>query len=371
MVLRYSSLLGLRRRSRPGRVALASQDQRHPRPAFTLVELLVVIAIIGILVALLLPAVNSAREAARRTQCMNHLRQIGLAVLNYESALSEFPPGAILSEGSMWSAYVLPYMEERAAKEALSIGETQFTNFQWAHPTPYSDASRLGANFRNVLMCEQVISIYRCPSAAIPEHQYDKTKDSWHVMLRVPSSYLACASGIVRRQDSDAEPNLLRLADGVIYPVRVDEDGELDPVVRVRKIKDGMSKTILVGEAVHDTAEQNRIGKNTEDDQGDHKDHWYIGSDDIDTGLGSDVSECLGSTAVPINLHLNDDFRCGIHGPGSSQCHALQLSFSSQHTGGAQVAMCDGSVTFINESIEADVWRDMGTRASQMPRQTR
>ena len=70
-----------------------SSDALPANAAFTLVELLVVIAIIGILVALLLPAVNSAREAARRTQCVNNIRQLGLACLNYESALSRFPPG--------------------------------------------------------------------------------------------------------------------------------------------------------------------------------------------------------------------------------------------------------------------------------------
>ena len=347
-----------------------SRNRNHLRAGFTLVELLVVIAIIGILVALLLPAVNQARAAARRTQCMNNLKQIGLAILNYESALRKFPPGAILEEGSMWSAYILPYMEEKQAKDALKIGENDFNNFQWAHPLPYSDATQLGVDFRNVVMIEQVISVYRCPSAGLPENQYDRTKDGWHVMNRVPGSYLGCATGLIRRQGSDAEPNLLRLADGVIYPVRI-IDGELDPVSKVRKIKDGMSKTLLVGEAVHDTVEQERIGKNTEADQGDHKDHWYIGSDDLDTGRGSDASECVGSTAVPMNLHKNPDFRCGVHGPGSSQCHALQLSFSSQHNGGVQIVRCDGSVSFLNEDLDSEIWRDFGTRASQMPTTTR
>src|SRR5882724_1366526 len=80
--------------------------------AFTLVELLVVIAIIGILVALLLPAIQAAREAARRSQCQNNLKQIGLAITNYESATKTLPPGAFLGEGSAWSAFILPYLEE-------------------------------------------------------------------------------------------------------------------------------------------------------------------------------------------------------------------------------------------------------------------
>ena len=91
------------------------------RRGFTLVELLVVIAIIGILVALLLPAIQAAREAARRSQCMNNLKQIGIALQNYVSVHKTLPVGASLQEGSTWSAYILPYMEESAVASALTI----------------------------------------------------------------------------------------------------------------------------------------------------------------------------------------------------------------------------------------------------------
>ena len=87
--------------------------------AFTLVELLVVIAIIGILVSLLLPAVQSAREAARRTQCANNIRQVGLACLTHESVTRRFPVGTSSTENGdvlhTWAAYVLPYIEEAAS----------------------------------------------------------------------------------------------------------------------------------------------------------------------------------------------------------------------------------------------------------------
>ena len=341
------------------------RNTRKRRVGFTLVELLVVIAIIGILVALLLPAVNAAREAARKSQCLNNIRQIALAVLNYESALKSLPPGAILQEGSMWSAYVLPYMEETQTRDYLTIGENQRNNFQWAHPSVYTDARALGPNFRNVAMVEQVIPVYRCPSASLPTGQYDQSKDGWHVMQRGPTSYLGCASGLITRQGSDSNPHVLRKADGVLFPVLM-ENGELDKSVTLKKIKDGLSKTVLIGEAAHDVREQERVGKNQEHDEGDHKDHWYIGSDDIDTGAGSDASECLGVTSVPINLHLQgDEYHCGVQGPGSSQCHALQLSFSSQHPGGTHIARCDGSADFALENIDPTVWEAMGTRASQ------
>ena len=96
------------------------------RRGFTLVELLVVIAIIGVLVALLLPAVQSAREAARRTQCLNHLRQIGLGILNYEGAHSVFPisiahyqEADVDGNGISWMVGILPYLEEASAYAAL------------------------------------------------------------------------------------------------------------------------------------------------------------------------------------------------------------------------------------------------------------
>ncbi|MBN1853785.1 MAG: DUF1559 domain-containing protein, partial [Pirellulales bacterium] len=102
-------------------LAHRAQIRSHGRqPAFTLVELLVVIAIIGILVALLLPAVQAAREAARRSQCGNNLKQIGLAILNYESAYKTFPPGGITlgpccgtKSGTSWPISILPQMEEQ------------------------------------------------------------------------------------------------------------------------------------------------------------------------------------------------------------------------------------------------------------------
>ena len=120
------------------------------RMAFTLVELLVVIAIIGILVALLLPAIQAAREAARRSQCQNNLKQIGLAMTNYESATKTLPPGCFLGEGSAWSAFILPYLEEGAAFDWLTIGETDAGNYQWANSAPYADATLLDKYHRNI-----------------------------------------------------------------------------------------------------------------------------------------------------------------------------------------------------------------------------
>lgn len=129
---------------------------KHPRAAFTLIELLVVIAIIGVLVGLLLPAVQSARAAARRMQCSNHMRQMGLAVANYHSAFKKLPlawwletPPTRSFNGKVWGISILPFIEEQALFEQY-------------------DHSRLPVNEfspRNVALVQTPVSTYLCPSS--------------------------------------------------------------------------------------------------------------------------------------------------------------------------------------------------------------
>lgn len=347
---------------------------------FTLVELLVVIAIIGVLVGLLLPAIQAAREAARRSQCSNNLKQVGLALLNYESTRKNLPPGALMNEGSAWSIYLLDYIEQSNSFGLTKIGDNDQFNSQWGHPGgPYDDASALGENFRNVQVIEQVVPTYRCPSNGMPEHQLDVTADNWWVMQRSPVSYIGVATGLQTKQYQSGDTYFLkgRLtdqeynssggyegADGVLYGVEKDERSHKG--VYLREITDGTSNTIMVGETVHDYETQERNGGSAEDKAGSRKDHWWGGSDDIDTHPSSDLSEFLGSTAVPINYQSTpEENQQWCTNPDSSKCQMLQLAFGSEHPGMAQVVFCDGHVESIQDEIDATAWSDYGTRASQ------
>jgi prepilin-type N-terminal cleavage/methylation domain-containing protein len=379
--------------------------------AFTLVELLVVIAIIGILVALLLPAIQAAREAARRSQCQNNIKQIGLALQNYHSARNSFPPGAAFQEGSTWSAYILPYMEESAAASALKI--------DLVSPKPYSSSSKSYTATGNLIALETLIAAFRCPSQFMPEHMPDTVAPSAYVQARVPSNYISCASGTASTVGShqllpgEFHKDMEQL-DGVMYGVftRAGTPGYTEPdtvpkqpgiqtygtaLVSMRKIEDGTSKTVAFGEAWFDVG---RVAHdpdgdgypNPENDIGTRKDHWMIGSEHAaggpsKTGAPGDPTEAMGSTGVPPNLHKDAAAfeKCvpgvgfagagappkamasaaSMHIVGPIDCEGIQLSFSSEHPGITQVGLADGSVQTIQEDIDLDIWEQMGTRAAK------
>ncbi|MGI9457473.1 MAG: DUF1559 domain-containing protein [Aeoliella sp.] len=354
---------------------------RRSQLGFTLVELLVVIAIIGILVAILLPAVQAAREAARRMSCGNHLKQLGLATLNYHDTQGKFPVGARAYEGTMWSYYLLPFLEEGVSYGVATIGADGHdgdTNWQWAYPGTYDDISQLPERYRrNMPLCEILFEVMQCPSAALLEHQVDHSCDGRYVMRRVPASYLGSATGLQTDGFRAICETEVRYNSGGTRTEKV-RFGDLDGVlyswskVKISQITDGTSNTMLIGEAVHDTDAQERIGARREADQGDHKDHWAIGSNDIDISRngahGHDVSEAMGSLAVPINYQNNfpDNSACESPGsPPSADCQRVQLAFGSEHPAGFQMVKCDGSVSYIEEGIDSVVRRDLATRASQ------
>ncbi|MCA9102916.1 MAG: DUF1559 domain-containing protein [Pirellulales bacterium] len=189
------------------------------RRGFTLVELLVVIAIIGILIALLLPAVQAARESARRAQCTNNLKQIGLALINYHDTLQVFPPGTLGNgTGWSWSARLLPFMEVGNVHKQIDFG----VNYNVVHPV-------------NNTAMKTFVSTYLCPSAPSPQ-------------------LLQCCSGIPGEQDA-AETNYSAIAthrNGVEVFYARDPDGTgimyLRSKTELRHVTDGTSNTFMVGE---------------------------------------------------------------------------------------------------------------------------
>lgn len=283
------------------------------KKGFTLVELLVVIAIIGLLVALLLPAVQAAREAARRMQCGNHLHQMAIAVQNYHDTFRAFPSGFILPNKVVWSGMLLPQLEQNTIYDTLSF------NGSWSSGS-------------NAAACSTLLSVFRCPSASVAEHTSVQG-----IADRVPCTYLACATGLAPRESGPPPVAGGAHMDGVFF---------LNSRVRLADVLDGTSSTVAIGESLFDT-----------DVRGiDHGgtvhivDHWYIGSPMIHA---ADVSESIGSTAVPVNRFFEP----------SAFIDEKELCFSSRHPGGAQVSFADGHVAMIHETIDAAVWSALGTRA--------
>ncbi len=207
--------------------------------AFTLVELLVVIAIIGILVALLLPAVQAAREAARRSQCLNNCRQIGIAIHNYHDSEKALPPSRIKDGYLTWAAVILPYMEEEGLADLMDVADTFDSQPEVFRETP--------------------VASYRCPTRShdsplsvlkgqpIPGFPLGVNGGGSPVGIR--GDY-ACVSSTFRSSKSVTVKDLDKYFDGAIILPESDnlDAGRFRSRTDFNKITDGLSKTFLVAE---------------------------------------------------------------------------------------------------------------------------
>lgn len=298
---------------------------RNRQAGFTLVELLVVIAIIGVLVALLLPAVQAAREAARRMSCSNNMKQIGIAMHVYHDTILQFPFGWS-DRGAGWSAMILPNVEQKNIYDTL----------QWAESNNWDSK-----NTPNYLACERVIPFYRCPSMAVAQHH-----NLNNIAQRVPASYRGVASSTADCDDASGSAK---------SPKRSMENIDLEGIfygcskTRFADITDGTTNTFMVGESYYDE----KFSQN-----GQAMDFWYIGSPQIDpwrcTGgsSGTEFSEFCGSTGVPYNARK-------INGTSG---YVKELSFSSYHPSGAMFCLADGSVRFVSFSINYPTYQALGSR---------
>jgi prepilin-type N-terminal cleavage/methylation domain-containing protein/prepilin-type processing-associated H-X9-DG protein len=296
---------------------------RMSRSAFTLVEMLVVIAIIGILVGLLLPAIQAAREAARRIQCANNLHQLGLAMHLYHDVIRRFPPGVVYPNRVLWSAQILPHLEQAPLYETLNFSQ------------PFNDDAT-----PNGQACSRYLPCFRCPSSNSPDHISVQG-----VQDRVPSNYLVVASGNATRDFGQVNENIGHLAqDGSMF---------INSATRMAAILDGTSQTAALGECLFDTDIRGPDASGAVQ----IVDHWYIGTGDM-IGVGAnwfaEGSEALGSTAVALN-NFKDS---------AIAIDEKEISFGSNHWGGAQFVFADGHVTFLSAAIDRPTYSALGTRAS-------
>jgi prepilin-type N-terminal cleavage/methylation domain-containing protein len=339
--------------------------------AFTLVELLVVIAIIGVLVALLLPAVQAAREAARRMSCQNNLKNIGLACLNYETAKNVLPPGSTnvtetTKNGLSWCVHVLPYVEQGALDSTVL---QRIKSIQQANPGKDVDAYQL-AELNDI-----EINLFMCPSDNSTE-----INDKFRGGSR-SSSYVGIAGSYVAAYRLRTGARLTTCGDnddcrGTPYAgqcAQVNTDGLLFPgsEVNMGQISDGSSNTLLAGERWY----QLRI--------------WTAGNYHGDTpGRGvsnykmpptgyTPLGACSSSTKnldddYPLNAnlnvvgyyisHSNDTDRPFMPAGAKQPMPFNNLLFGSFHTGGANFVHGDASVTYLTDAIDPAVYLAQGSR---------
>ncbi len=308
------------------------------RKALTLVELLVVIAVIGVLLGLLLPAVQNARESARRIQCTNNLKNIGLALHNFESANKTLPPAHWQDKDQLskdyqqpyprsdsyyfsWMTRILPYVEQNNIHQMIDFTE-------W--PFPYPAEPIPGIGFLNSLQ----IPSFRCPSDSreFPEPIYQS--ESGHDVFGAYTDYLGV--------NGTSQFNF----DGVLY---------VNSHVRFGDITDGLSNTLMVGE--RPVSIQGWSG------------WWFagsglypwFGSPDVVLGMEENIAinwECDPSNPTShyqkgTGYYENDGYGWDKHG----------WHFWSFHPGGANFVMADGSIHFIAYEADREVLKELSTRA--------
>jgi prepilin-type N-terminal cleavage/methylation domain-containing protein/prepilin-type processing-associated H-X9-DG protein len=301
-----------------------------PRRAFTLIELLVVIAIIAVLIALLLPAVQAAREAARRSQCVNNLKQLGLACHNYVDINQVFPTqvGGYLITGApgwfdnsdyrtSWMVQILPMMEQTPLFNAYNFA-----------------ADRAEYSWTNTTVIATQINSFSCPSYAGPMVQQGQSDWNSYAGTEGPLLKLwfiagTCYKGSLGDNTTGPFPGsnsaygdisgTQPTATGMFWRARM--------VVTPAAVTDGLSGTMLAGEALPNTCNWNA---------------W------------SESNSSVATTSIPFNQQVNTDRTL------PQYCYG----FRSQHPGGMNAAFADGSVRFLKASIAQTIYRAISTRAA-------
>jgi prepilin-type N-terminal cleavage/methylation domain-containing protein/prepilin-type processing-associated H-X9-DG protein len=323
------------------------------RSGFTLVELLVVIAIIGLLVALLFPAVQAARESGRRMACANNMRQIGLAVLNFESRWRRLPPGSVAKPHPSipanphtfyrWStfAHVAPLFEQGNALDLLDLDLPMYSNGSW-DVVPENQAGV--ATMLPVLLC--------------PSDRGLPVAEGFG-----PTNYAMCAgTGI-----------------GGGTPIRTDGLFYVNSQTRIADIVDGTSNTVAASESILGEGTENQSSRTLLDPQTNYR--FVTIAPLTESACGStnkwNVTNLRGFSWT------NGEFRCALYNhfyPPNSEvpdCLGVQIlgdpsirytpygwrTARSRHPSGINVLMADGSVRFVQDQIDTNAWKGLATRA--------
>lgn len=357
-------------------VACFGRLSRVRRTAFTLVELLVVIAIIAVLVGVLLPAVQMAREAGRRTQCGNNLRQQILAMHNYESAKGKFPEGGSRS-GALWSAWILPYVEQRELYDNLTLvdgaevadPDDVIGKLHWLWEKPNPSLQSDNPRERNAAVMSMPNPLFRCPDNLGEQVVSGVAVGMNGTFYTAQTDYVACGSHMMVEDDTrDMRHFPYRYMTGPLV---------VGKAIRPAEILDGLSQTIFLGEAVQRRQRELdfksgscvRQEKHNECNScpplfclGPEKEHPLYGSLDVD--LGTDYSEVFCSTAVPPNFFRRAPApcvpppKCTFYAPFEQ----YELAYGSFHPGGLTLfALGDGAIQTLSDEIAPEVFQNLGS----------
>ncbi|WP_146454434.1 DUF1559 domain-containing protein [Rubripirellula tenax] len=293
---------------------------QRTNPAFTLVELLVVIAIIAVLVGLLLPAVQAAREAARRMSCSNNLRQVALAAHNYHAAYRQFPRRASPTHLHSWAAALLPFIEEGDIYSRYDF------SVRWDAP-------------KNRDVIDKHVDTFLCPST--PDNR---------MLDRINANIRTAPIGYVPHEHITRDI----INAGFIKP-RVSRIGLISPsITRFRDVLDGTSNTMLLVECAGRPQYWvvNRLGPPTNNNG--------CGNANVSGGRAKHGGWADAGNFIPIHGFSDDGLSCS--GPWLINKTNNNEAYSF-HTGGLQINLADGSTRFLTEYIDREIYASLITKA--------
>ena len=333
------------------------------RRGFTLIELLVVIAIIAILIALLLPAVQQAREAARRMQCRNNLKQLGLALHNYDSSHNTLPPNLVpggtnyrYSVGN-WGvlAYLSPYLDQTPLYNLMNLNAPTYC---------YVGSTSEICDPNNKIAAGMIVPLFLCPT--------DKAQSlggGYGVAAFGPTNYAANLGSGLKNTPSGPQHGSPYDADGVMFA---------DSRIRISDIKDGTSNTAAMTESLLGDGAESATGSTPPADP--KRVYAYLGT----YPSTMDDASCAAPTKWNLDrrrgfLWFSGEIRNASYNhyylPNDPRwdciTNAAALGYTgigwkaarSLHVGGVHLLLCDGSVRFVSENIAQSIWSGLGTRA--------